>query len=133
MLEIWRGYYIQDEKKIELTFKDFTCPSEGGVITGLTNDGKKVKGKIESNRRLAFTLEAANGDLLYFEGYLTKNSKLISGNYGFMEDEFENSFKIQREEVKPPAQVEPSTLPTCECNCGKCRKSLSIAINLLDN
>ena len=92
-----------------------------------------MKGKIESNRRLAFTLEAANGDLLYFEGYLTKNSKLISGNYGFMEDEFENSFKIQREEVKPPAQVEPSTLSTCECNCGKCRKSLSIAINLLDN
>ncbi len=92
MHEMWRGYYIQDEKKIELTFKDFTCPLEGGVITGLTTDGKKVKGKIESNRRLAFTLEAANGDLLYFEGYLTKNSKLITGNYGFEEGELVDAF-----------------------------------------
>ena len=74
MLEIWRGYYIQDEKKIELTFKDFTCPLEGGVITGLTTDGKKVRGKIESNRRLAFTLEAANGDLLYFKGLVRKDN-----------------------------------------------------------
>ena len=68
MHEMWRGYYIQDEKKIELTFKDFTCPLEGGVITGLTTDGKKAKGKIESNRKVEFTLEAANGDTLYFVG-----------------------------------------------------------------
>ena len=66
MLEIWRGYYIQDEKKIELTFKDFTCPSEGGVITGHTTDGRAVNGKSQSNREVEFTLEAANGEKLYF-------------------------------------------------------------------
>ena len=65
---MWRLYYIQDEEKIELTFKDFKCPPEGGDITGLTTDGRTAKGKIESNRKVEFTLEAANGDTLYFKG-----------------------------------------------------------------
>ena len=49
MHEMWRGHYIQDEKKIELTFRDFTCPPEGGDIVGLTTDGKNAKGKSQSN------------------------------------------------------------------------------------
>ena len=59
---------MKDEKKIELTFKDFTCPPEGGDIVGHTTDGRTAKGKIENNRRLVFTLVAANGKTLYFEG-----------------------------------------------------------------
>ena len=51
---------MKDEKKIELTFKEFTCPPEGGVITGHTHDGRIAEGKIESNRKLVFTLKAAD-------------------------------------------------------------------------
>ena len=56
VFERWQGHYIEDEKKIELIFKDCTCPSEGGDITGHTTDGRIVEGKIESNRKLVFTL-----------------------------------------------------------------------------
>ena len=59
---------MKNEKKIELTFEDFTCPPEGGDIFGHTTDGRTAKGKIENNRRLVFTLVAANGNTLYFEG-----------------------------------------------------------------
>ena len=59
---------MKNEKKIEITFKDFTCPPEGGDIFGHTTDGRTAKGKIENNRRLVFTLVAANGNTLYFEG-----------------------------------------------------------------
>ncbi len=59
---------MKDEKKIELTFKDFTCPPEGGDIFGHTTDGRTAKGKIGKNRRIVFLLEAANCDKLYFEG-----------------------------------------------------------------
>ena len=55
-----------DEKQIELTFKNFICPIEGGVITGNTNDDKTVEGKIDSNRKLVFTLKDANCGTLYF-------------------------------------------------------------------
>jgi hypothetical protein len=63
---MWQGYYIEEEKKIEFKFKDFSCPIEGGVITGHTHDGRIVEGKIESNRKLVFTLKAADGEILYF-------------------------------------------------------------------
>jgi hypothetical protein len=66
IVEIWHGYYERDEKQIVLKFKDFTCPIQGGVITGNTNDGKTVEGKIESNRKLVFTLKDAIGGILYF-------------------------------------------------------------------
>ena len=66
--EIWQGYYLEEEKKIEFKFKDFSCPIEGGVITGHTHDGRIVEGKIESNRRLVFSLKAANLGTLYFQG-----------------------------------------------------------------
>ena len=59
---------MKNEKKIELTFKDFTCPPQGVDIFGHTTDGRTAKGKIENNRRLVFTLVAANGNTLYFEG-----------------------------------------------------------------
>ena len=49
---MWRGHYIQDEKKIELTFKDFKCPPEGGDITGYTTDSRIAKGKSQSNRKV---------------------------------------------------------------------------------
>ncbi len=42
VLEAWQGYYVKDENNIELAFKDFTCPPEGGIITGHTGDGKTV-------------------------------------------------------------------------------------------
>ena len=64
--EIWQGYYTEEEKKIEFKFKDFSCPPEGGVITGHTHDGRIAEGKIESNRKLVFTLKAADGATLYF-------------------------------------------------------------------
>ena len=67
-IEIWHGYLDKDGKQIKLAFKDFTCPPEGGVITGHTTDGKTVKGKIEKNRRLVFTLEGADGEKHHFEG-----------------------------------------------------------------
>ncbi len=72
---MWRGHYMKGVQKIELTFKDFTCPIEGGVITGHTTDGKKAKGKIESSRKLVFALEAANGVTLYFEGKVNKTNE----------------------------------------------------------
>jgi hypothetical protein len=65
---IWSGYIQKDEIKIEFGFKDFECPPEGGDITGHTTDGSTVNGKIESNRKLVFTLEGANTQKLYFEG-----------------------------------------------------------------
>ncbi len=68
VLEMWRGYYVKDEKKIELAFKEFSFPPEGGDITGQTTDGRTVEGKIESNRRLVFSLKAANLGTLYFQG-----------------------------------------------------------------
>ena len=46
----WSGFLMNDEKRTELTFKDFTCPPEGGDITGHTTDGRTVKGKIDNNR-----------------------------------------------------------------------------------
>ena len=67
-IEIWHGYLDKDGKQIKLAFKDFTCPPEGGVITGHTTEGKTVKGKIEKNRRLVFTLESADGEKHHFEG-----------------------------------------------------------------
>ena len=63
----WSVILQKDEMSSELPFKDFTCPPEGGEIIGHTTDGRTVKGKI-SNREVKFTLEAANGDTLYFEG-----------------------------------------------------------------
>ncbi len=90
---MWLGYYIKDKQKIELAIKDFICPLEGGVITGHTTDGKKVKGQIESSHKLVFELEAANGDTLYFEGKVSKtDQKLINGNYGFEEGEMVDYF-----------------------------------------
>ncbi len=59
---------MKDDEEIELAFQDFTCPPDSGLITGHTTDGKTAKGKIESDRRLTFTLEAANCETLYFEG-----------------------------------------------------------------
>ncbi len=93
VLETWHGYYLKDEKKIHLTFKEFICPPEGGDITGLTTDGRIAEGKILSNRKLVFTLKAANVDTLFFEGQVKKgNLKLITGNYGHEEGEIEDSF-----------------------------------------
>ena len=68
VFERWQGHYIEDEKKIELIFKDFTCPIEGGEITGLTTDGRTAKGRIEGKRKVFFMLEGANFNTLYFEG-----------------------------------------------------------------
>ncbi len=45
-IEIWHGYYLKDEKKMDIVFNYFTCPLEGGIITGNTTDGKKAKGYI---------------------------------------------------------------------------------------
>ena len=93
VLETWHGYYVKEEKKIHFTFKEFICPPEGGDITGLTTDGRTAEGKIESNRKLVFTLKAANVATLYFEGQVKKgNFKLITGNYGNEESELEDSF-----------------------------------------
>ena len=93
VLERWHGYYVQDEKKIQLTFKEFTCPPEGGDITGLTTDGRIAEGRIQGNRMLAFTLKATNVDTLYFVGQVKKgNFKLITGNYGHDEGQLEDSF-----------------------------------------
>lgn len=49
VVKIWSGYYMKGDEKIELTFKDFKCPIEGGAITGLTVDGETVKGTIQNN------------------------------------------------------------------------------------
>ncbi len=64
----WSGYLEKDEKKIELSFKEFRCPPEGGDITGHTTDGRTAKGKIQTSRNLLFTLEGDNCETLYFEG-----------------------------------------------------------------
>ena len=66
-------------KRTELIFYDFTCPPEGGDIVGHTTDGRTAKGKIENNGKLKFTLEAANGDKLYFEGLMSKDKTSIMG------------------------------------------------------
>ena len=66
-------------KRTELIFYDFTCPPEGGDIVGHTTDGRTAKGKIENNGKLKFTLEAANGDKLYFLGVMNKVSTTIIG------------------------------------------------------
>ena len=93
VLETWHGYYVKDDKKIQFIFKEFTCPPEGGDITGLTTDGRTAEGKIKSNRKLVFTLKAANFDTLYFVGQVKKgNFKLITGNYGHEESQLEDSF-----------------------------------------
>ncbi len=68
VLAVWRGYYMKDEKMIELKFKEFRFPEKGGNITGLTTKHQTVEGKINENRRLVFTLEDSKGDKLYFEG-----------------------------------------------------------------
>ena len=91
---------MKSDKRIELTFKDFKCPTEGGTITGRTIDGKTLKGTIKSDRKLNFTLKAINGDqTLYFEGQLTKDKKSIIGSYGTEENETPDAFKLFIEEV----------------------------------
>ena len=37
--EVWHGYFMRNEKKIKLSFENFTCPPEGGEITGYTIEG----------------------------------------------------------------------------------------------
>ena len=74
---------------VEFGFKDFLCPPEGGDIIGHTTDGSTVKGKIESNRKLVFTLEDANSNKFYFEGNLHKTNTFITGNYGAEENEYD--------------------------------------------
>jgi hypothetical protein len=67
-----------------LEFKNLICPPEGGEITGHTVDGNTVKGTIKSDRKLNFTIEAANVEAkLYFKGFLNKDKISIRGNYGF--------------------------------------------------
>ena len=91
---------MKDDKKIQLVFKSFSCPTEGGTITGHTIDGKKVKGTIKSDRKLNFTLKAIEGDqTLYFEGQLTRDEKSIVGSYGTEENETPDAFKLFIEEV----------------------------------
>jgi hypothetical protein len=90
----WSGILLNDEKRSELPFKDFTCPPEGGEITGHTTDGRTVKGKIQSNREVKFTLEAANGDKLYFEGDMKKDLTAIIGHYSVEEGEFDDEFTL---------------------------------------
>ncbi len=64
----WSGYLEKNEKRSDIEFKDFTCPPEGGDITGHTTDGRIANGKIQSNRKLIFTLKGANCETFYFEG-----------------------------------------------------------------
>ena len=72
---------MKDGKKIELVFKSFSCPTEGGIITGLTNDGRKANGR--NDQKLAFSLEAANRERkLYFWGSFTKDKSTIVGDWG---------------------------------------------------
>jgi hypothetical protein len=71
---MWRGFYEKDNNKVDLAIKELTCPIEGGEITGLTTEDKTVKGRIESNRKLAFSLEVATGETLYFYGQVTKTN-----------------------------------------------------------
>ena len=97
---------MKDDKKIELVFKSFSCPTEGGTITGQTIDGKKVKGTIKSDRKLNFTLVAKNGDqTLYFEGQLTKDKKSIVGSYGTEENETPDAFKLFLKELQSKEEV----------------------------
>jgi hypothetical protein len=57
---------------------------------------------------------------------MSKDKTCIIGHYGFMEDELVDSFLIELGEAKPVTRVAPDTLPTSECNCGKCGKSLNL-------
>ncbi len=90
----------KDEKRSELAFKDFSCPPEGGEIFSHTTDGRTAKGKIQSNRKLVFTLEGANCDKLYFEGQMAKDKNSITGTYGVEENEMEWSYKMLKKEVQ---------------------------------
>ena len=94
----WSGYYTVDDKQIELIFKDFKCPIEGGDIIGHTNDDKTVEGTIDSKRKLVFKLKDANGGTLYFEGSMTKDLNFINGTLGAEEDDLEFSFKLVKKE-----------------------------------
>jgi hypothetical protein len=47
---------MNGSEKIEVTFKDFTCPLDGGVISGHTIDGKTAKGMIKIDGSLDFKL-----------------------------------------------------------------------------
>ena len=97
---------MKDDKKIELVFKSFFCPTQGGTITGYTIDGEKVKGTIKSDRKLNFTLVPINGDqTLYFEGQLTKDEKSIVGSYGTEENETPDAFKLFLKELQSKEEV----------------------------
>lgn len=89
--------------KFGLKFKDFSCPPEGGVITGHTDDGKTVKGTIRSDRSLDFTLKSVNGRVAFyfFEASISKDKKSITGLYGFSLNEPEGQFKLFKEDNNP--------------------------------
>ena len=74
---MWRGFYEKDGNKVDLAIKQLTCPIEGGEITGLTTEDKTVKGKIESNRKLAF--ENQPNDASMQSGFLGKAQGFIDG------------------------------------------------------
>ena len=120
----WSGHYNNDEQKIVLDFKDFTCPAEGGVITGHTTDGKTANGSIDGYRKLFFNLVDINGIKLYFKGEMNKQKNKILGSYGPEEGDLDGNFEMKLEEVKPPTPVTPVT---------PINPSVTIVTNLLKN
>ena len=46
--------------KYVLKFKNFSCPPEGGVITGKTVDDHIANGTVISNQKFNFTLKNVN-------------------------------------------------------------------------
>ena len=55
--------------KYVLKFKNFSCPPEGGVITGKTVDDRIANGTVISNQKFNFTLKNVNDyvDFYFFD------------------------------------------------------------------
>lgn len=77
-----------------IKFKGFSCPPEGGVITGQTVEGLIAKGIIKSNHRLDFTLTNFNDQILFyfFDATMNEDKKSIIGSFGLKKDMREGKF-----------------------------------------
>ena len=62
--------------KYVLKFKNFSCPPEGGIITGKTVDDHIACGTVKSNQKFDFTLKNRNGYVdFYFVDAQFNNDK----------------------------------------------------------
>ena len=113
--------------KTAIKFKNFAYSLEMRIVTGETVEGKTVKGTINSDLKIEFSLKNISRQVLFFvHAEMNQDKKSMKGTYGFSKDKIEGTIEIFKEDDNP-------NKPACVCNCLKCRKTLTVETIKLDN